>query len=112
MGKRIKRARERLLPKVSQAKLGAMLGVSGPAVSEWERDRSQPEARRLPSLADALKVPVRWLLAGDDGAIPNPDSLEATVERLSGPQRAELARYLRMMVDDERPAARINPRAS
>ena len=43
---------------VTQAELGAMLGISGKAVSKWERGLSKPCNKHLDRLIDLLGLPV------------------------------------------------------
>ncbi len=44
---------------LSQAELGALIGVSKAAVSAWENNREAPDSRRLAGLARALKPALR-----------------------------------------------------
>lgn len=62
VSKRIKQTRKRL--GYSQDVLGAKVGVSRVAVSQWERGESSPSGRYLNDLAAALGVSVDWLLTG------------------------------------------------
>ena len=62
VGKRIREARQRV--KLSQDKLGEMLGVTGEAVSRWERGIDQPRMKRLRRIADLLNVTESWLVEG------------------------------------------------
>lgn len=87
LGKRIKAARERLRPKVTQAMVGVHFGVTAQAVSGWERDDSIPELDKIADLAELLKVPCAWLLKGT-GAPPAPDALEAKIDGLRPSERA------------------------
>ena len=43
---------------LTQAELGAMLGISGKAVSKWERGLSKPCEEHLDRLVDLLGLPV------------------------------------------------------
>ena len=43
---------------LTQAELGAMLGISGKAVSKWERGLSKPCGKHLERLIDLLGLPV------------------------------------------------------
>ena len=51
----------------SQRKLAKALKVTIQAVSEWERDVSQPETKRLQALAKACKTTVDRLIDGQPG---------------------------------------------
>jgi transcriptional regulator with XRE-family HTH domain len=88
LGKRIKRARERLAPRVTQRHVADAFSISDKAVSAWERDDTIPELSRLPTLARLLKVPVAWLLEGTGEPPPSPDDLEVRIEMLSPAERA------------------------
>ncbi|CDD04089.1 dNA-binding helix-turn-helix protein [Ruminococcus sp. CAG:382] len=43
---------------LTQDALGAMLGISGKAVSKWERGLSQPDASHIGKLTELLGLPV------------------------------------------------------
>ena len=43
---------------LTQDALGAMLGISGEAVSKWERDLSQPDKAHMVQLINLLGLPV------------------------------------------------------
>jgi transcriptional regulator with XRE-family HTH domain len=87
LGKRIKAARERLVPKPTQADVAAHFRVTDKAVSAWERDDTIPEVDKIAKLAKLLKVPSIWLLEGT-GEPPAPDSIEVRIESLKPAQRA------------------------
>ena len=93
VGKRIKSARGRLDPKLSQAALGEALGISDKAVSAWERDEGIPEATRFPAIAKALRVPLLWLITGEG---PGPDEFDliAGVEALSSADQKAVAAFI------------------
>lgn len=65
IGQRIKQKRTEA-PKISQAKLGKMCGVSGVAVTYRERDEIEPTAKLISKIAKALNVSVEWLLTGGE----------------------------------------------
>ncbi len=77
VGSRIKTARRRLVPKMTQRGLAGKFGITDKAVSAWERGESMPEYERLPALREILRVTFAWLLAGS-GPPPAPD--DATVK--------------------------------
>jgi transcriptional regulator with XRE-family HTH domain len=62
IGERIK-ARRKML-KMTQGKLGDLLGVTDKAVSAWERDENPPALDKIAGLRRALKANVIWLLEG------------------------------------------------
>lgn len=87
LGNRIKAARERLLPKMTQKDVGRHFGVTYQAVSQWERDEDIPEVGKIADLAELLKVPCVWLLKGT-GEPPPPEALEAKLDTLMPSERA------------------------
>jgi len=73
---------------LSQAQLGAMLGVSNKAVSKWESGAAKPQTATLFALAKILEVTAEELLAGErkeQGSVPAPT---ATPAPISTPQPA------------------------
>jgi transcriptional regulator with XRE-family HTH domain len=84
LGKRIAAARRRL--KLVQTDIARHFGITGSAVSAWERDIDKPEHDRLPKLARLLRVPLSWLLEGN-GDPPDPDDLEVLLDDLTPDQR-------------------------
>lgn len=87
LGKRIKAARERLVPECTQKQLGDAFGISDKAVSSWERGKTVPEPEKMPKLRRLLKVPYAWLLEGTS-APPPPDDVQVRMEDLSPAERA------------------------
>ena len=87
LGKRIKAARERLRPRMTQTDVGVHFGITDKAVSSWERGETVPDVDKLAKLARLLKVPSAWLLDGG-GPPPDPDALESVLERLAPAERA------------------------
>lgn len=81
LGNRIKTARERLHPKLTQKKLGEAFGISDKAVSAWERDETAPEPDKYAEIRRLLKVTYSWLLEGT-GDPPAPDDVEVRMEDL------------------------------
>lgn len=51
---------------LTQAELGARVGVSQSVVSEWEKESYLPKARDLPLLARALECGIDALFASKD----------------------------------------------
>ncbi len=66
IGERIKQARK--AQGLSQADLARRLGVSQPAVANWESGVHDPRRLMLAALAEALETPLDWLSAGDRSA--------------------------------------------
>lgn len=89
LGKRISKARRRLVPKVTQQDIADAFGISDKAVSAWERDENAPELERLPELARLLQVPVAWLLEGR-GDPPSPNDIQVCFEALTPAEKAML----------------------
>lgn len=86
LGNRIRAARERLVPEMTQDMLGGVFGITGKAVSQWELDTTAPHRNKLPKLARTLKVPLAWLSEGK-GAPPQPDDLVVRLEALQDQDR-------------------------
>jgi transcriptional regulator with XRE-family HTH domain len=80
MGTRIKAARKRLHPKVTQKDVAAAFGITEQAVSGWERDEDTPGLDKMPKLRDILKVPYAWLIEGGDTPPPAVDDPEVLIE--------------------------------
>jgi len=80
IGKRIKAARERLRPELTQQALAEALDVSDKAVSGWERDEASPKPAKYPELRRMLKVTYAWLLEGGDTPPPAVDDPEVLIE--------------------------------
>lgn len=104
LGKRIKAARERLRPKVTQGELGSHFGITDKAVSGWERDIDRPDLAKIAKLAKILKVPASWLLDGK-GAPPPPDALESVLESLNPEARALLEVMAQTLLKQHKSAA-------
>lgn len=95
IGKRIKEARERLKPKLTQDALGDLLGITGAAVSGWERGPDSPEISRIPALRRALRVTYAWLHEGGDTPPPDPDAPEVVMDDMAAdasPARTSVAK--------------------
>lgn len=59
----LKKRKERGL---TQAELGTMLGISGKAVSKWERGLSKPCDKHLKKLIDLLGLPLESNIAAEE----------------------------------------------
>lgn len=68
-GQRIRDRRKALGMDIND--LAKKLGVSQPAVSQWEIGITAPGRQKLTRLADVLNVPVASLIADDDDPVPN-----------------------------------------
>jgi len=62
VGKRIASARR--AAGMSQAQVAKALGVSAPAVTQWERGKTDPSAQNLKALSELLRVPPDFLWSG------------------------------------------------
>lgn len=47
---------------LDQAQMGAVIGISGPAVSKWETGKSEPDIKVLVFLCDYFKISADYLL--------------------------------------------------
>ncbi len=63
IGERIRRARK--AKGFSQADLAKRIGVTQPAIANWESGVHDPRRLALAKLADVLDAPLDWLAAGD-----------------------------------------------
>lgn len=61
IGARLRSARDDL--GWSQSRLASELGITQPAIADWERGEKEPSARNLARLATALSVSTDWLLS-------------------------------------------------
>ena len=76
---------------LTQEQLGEKLGISGQAVSKWERDESMPDILILPDLCDALGTTPNLLLGGKraedprimnkEFVVPGNDTLSICLEK-------------------------------
>ncbi len=64
LGKRLKFARERWRPKISQKALGERVGLSQQMIAKLESDQSE-ETSAIVRIATALEVRPQWLEAGE-----------------------------------------------
>lgn len=83
-GGRLFRARGAL--NLSLGDLADRLDVSRDTVSDWERDRSEPEGEKLALLADLLGVSPRWLTAGiaePSGVMLSPSVAQSLLDELA-----------------------------
>lgn len=76
IGARIKAARARLRPKVTQQQIADLFGITAQAVSMWEAGEAYPDPDRYPQLRQILRVTYVWLLQGEG---PPPDPLDPMV---------------------------------
>jgi phage repressor protein C with HTH and peptisase S24 domain len=75
-GQRIRDRRKSLGMDIND--LAKKLGVSQPAVSQWEIGLTAPSRQKLTRLAEILNVPVASLIADDEGPAPNIGQPQAT----------------------------------
>jgi phage repressor protein C with HTH and peptisase S24 domain len=100
LGKKIAVARKRLRPKVTQAELAEVLGVTPQAVSGWERGDSSPEGAKIPVIAKTLKVSTDWLHDEADRTppiVPEGNNLELSSQPAAGLPHSHGAFRLREM---------------
>lgn len=79
---------------LNQAELGALVGVSGSAVSEWARGKVTPARHHIERIASATDVPLDWLLNGTSPRQPTP------AEQAWMRQLAAVAEETREALDD------------
>ena len=60
--------------KVSQAKLGKLVGAAQNTVSQWENGLREPDTDTLHALADFFNVTIDYLLGRDSEQKNNPDA--------------------------------------
>ena len=88
---------------LTQEQLGERLGISGQAVSKWERGEAMPDILILPDLCDALGTTLDSLLGGKHAECPeNPQIIGDFCEFAMKNGRAETVRQAisRMMNRD------------
>lgn len=68
LGQRIREKRKDL--GITQKALGALVGVSAVAVTQWEKDETAPKGANLFTLAKSLKCDLSWLLNGEVATKP------------------------------------------
>ena len=64
---------------LTQTELGAMLGISGKAVSKWERGLSKPCDEHLERLIDLLGLPVESTITADEKRVAPKATFLSTV---------------------------------
>lgn len=79
IGERIKLARKRLKPKVTQQRIADLFDITASAVAEWEAGKSKPDPDKYPQLRDILKVTYAWLIEGE-GPPPEPTDPRVLLE--------------------------------
>jgi len=91
---------------LSQAQLGAAIGVSKNAISQMELGSSKnPSAENLLPLAEALGVDPKWLISGKGPMYPKPDII--TEASLTPDEAAMLEKYRRMDADKQTAAQTV-----
>ncbi len=84
VGSRIKKAREDI--KISQKKLGMILGLSDKAISAYEAGRTFPPIDTLFKIADELDKPIIYFLTENEkekSLIERLDSIEKSLKDIS-----------------------------
>ena len=64
---------------LTQTELGAMLGISGKAVSKWERGLSKPCEEHLERLVDLLGLPVESTITAEEKRVAPKGTFLSTV---------------------------------
>jgi transcriptional regulator with XRE-family HTH domain len=81
----------RLARGMTQAELGAALGITFQQVQKYESGRNRVSSGRLLRIAHILKVDVRSLLGGTNGAENVPSDESSPVDLIAEPQSLRLA---------------------
>jgi len=76
LGSRIRKIREN--SKLKQREMGKLLKVSNVSVSDYETGRSYPTIDALVKIAEIGKVPVGWLIMGQDASLETLEKLLST----------------------------------
>ena len=91
LGQRIKQARQSRQPKMTQQQLADAVGVSRPAVTQWETGETRSlEGENLFLVARALGVTTDWLLYGTAPVAADPRSTRRVKVAVRGDQIVEL----------------------
>ena len=78
IGTKIKQQRKK--KGLTQKELASILGLGGvTTVASWEQGLSNPPAKRIPAIADALDISVSELLGNDDAKPKNRGAIPATM---------------------------------
>lgn len=101
IGQNILLARNKL--KMKQQELAAKMNVTAGAVSQWEHDRTMPDATTLPRLAEALETTVSALM-GESPQAPTPPADEAhqLYESLSDQDKEKALEYMRFILSQRK----------
>ena len=98
IGERLRARRAEL--GLTQAQLGAAVGLSYQQIQKYENGSNQIAIGRLLLLAVALNVPVMHFLAGLPGADISDDTAEASLGRIRHrPTRHAIAALMRTVID-------------
>lgn len=98
LGSRIKSRRHEL--GLSASALARRAGVTRDTLHAWETDQSEPRANKLQMLAGVLGTNVGWIIEGDGGCGPSPQSspdIAALRDQLG--QAREVANSLNNMLE-------------
>jgi len=73
-GARIKAKRTEL--QLTQSAVALFIGVTPPAIGQWERDETMPKGENLIRLADIMQVSPQWIITGSPSPLvpASPDS--------------------------------------
>ena len=81
----------RLARGMTQAELGAAIGITFQQVQKYESGRNRVSSGRLLRIAHVLKVDIRLLLGGTNGAEGIPAAESSPVDLIAEPQSLRLA---------------------
>ena len=102
----------RLKAHLDQEQVGKACGVTGNAISNWERDVARPDASLVPTLCNLLNIPLYYFFGMTN---PNPYSedekeLIADYRCMTGPNKRQLRSVVRAIVDSQEETRRENYR--
>lgn len=80
---------------ITQKQLSEILGITGGAVSKWERGLSFPDITLLTSLADYFGVTVAELLEGEHGIMSAEENIDETLDIAAVNAQINAARRVR-----------------
>jgi transcriptional regulator with XRE-family HTH domain len=113
VGQRLRAARE--LRKLSQERLGEMLGVSFQQIQKYEKGTNRLSATRVHEIAEVLSLPVEVLYEGSRGADDASDEVEmlrAVLAVTDPTKRRLIAEMARALADNAPPAVPAPPSAA
>lgn len=102
----------RLKAHLEQEQVGKVCGVTGNAISNWERDVARPDASLVPTLCNLLNIPLYDFFGMEN---PNPYSSEEKAlvtdyRYMTDPNKRQLRSIVRAIIDSQDESRRENYR--